>query len=172
MWLFKLFKKSKYSNELEKPEVQAEALARSIEVRQNEAVLRRLRHELKVQEQRVQIEEAKSYLNALRGTDEPESSGGIEDKLLEVLLTKVLGGNSQNQQPGLAEFLNKGQSPPNEINLTDDEIRNTLKDVPKHYLKMAKKMNDEQLKNVIKTQGNFSDDTLKRALNILRNEKL
>jgi len=169
--LFNIFAKKRYNNAFEKQETQADALIRSIEVRKNDAELRRLRHELKVAQQRTEIEEAKQYLNEMRGMDDGEDAhtSGIEEKLLEMILLKVLA--PQNQQPAASQ--NIPQTPDSDaITLTDDEIRATISEVPKHYLKLAKGMPDEQLKQIVKQRGNFSEDTLNRALHIIRNEKI
>jgi hypothetical protein len=171
MWFFNLFKK-KREYPLENSEVSAEALNRSIEVRQNEKEIRALQHRYKVLAQEKRIAELQADISDLKGLFEeeegPEEGGGIADTLLTQLISRVL--TPQNQQ----QTLNSIELPPQQIKkaLTDDEIRTTLKALPKHYRKIAKNMSDEQLINVAKSQMNLDDDTTKRALNIFRNEKI
>jgi len=170
MGLFSLFKRRKYASSLEDEDTRQEALRRSIETRQQQAELRRLQHELKTNDIKAQIEETRALISAMRGGDDEEKTGGIEETLLTALITKALG-TSQNQNNS---FSNLGTSPPisEQVSLSDEEIRETLKKIPKQYLKLAKTMPDNAVIGVIKQQGNFTDDTIARSLRILRNEKI
>lgn len=168
MRLFSFLKRKKYANSLENESVQAEAFARSLEVRKNEAELRRLRHDLKVAQQRAEIEETKAYLNHLRDDDdEAEAPSGIEEQFLGLLMNNFLKG-SQSQQANNSP----GNSPPESIDLPDEEIRNLIATIPKSQRKFGKALSDEQLKNIAKSRGNFTEKTLNRAVEIFRNEKI
>ena len=161
---------------------------RALQVRQNNAVLSQLNHDLKVEEQRARIAALQAEVAQFRGTSEP--GGSIEDKLLAIILDKVIsspraeGGavaswdNSSSPSPTIINSpILAAQAPPappetpptpSENNLSDDNIRALLKEVPPMYLKMAKNMPADTIKGFLRSQGNFSEDTLNRAINIIK----
>lgn len=89
-----------------------------------------------------------------------EGEGNDDDAVFMSLLSGVFnrGGNGESSPVAL---------PPNveKIHLSDDEITNLLKTVPKPALKAAKMMSRESIASFIRQKiGDLDDDTMNRAL--------
>ena len=148
-------------------EIRAQAVARSLETRRNMAEIKRLNHQARVLEQQQEIMRLKADLDDYTTFDDDNDTGGggIEDKLLSVLLEKILtgGGVSNTQKTEISQTPFSAK-----ISLSDDEIRAAIDKLPKAYQKIGKKLSDEKLKEIILKQGDFDDDTIIRALKIFR----
>lgn len=137
--------------------------------RQMLAEIKRLEHETRVLQQKQEIARLEQEIAELKGEDDDEEEEGETDNIfLNTILQKFL--NPQAQQGSVSSVSGEVLDiPPMQgVTLTDEQITATLKSLPAKYLKMARFMPDETLKGVISKQGNFSEDTIARAIKQIR----
>jgi hypothetical protein len=100
--------------------------------------------------------------------DEEETDG--DNEMLSNLLGGILTKSKENPpaaQTTLTQTPFKESAQP--VNFSDEEIKGALSTIKPKYLKMAKLMNDEQIKAFIKTKYPFlNDETLNRGLTIFK----
>jgi hypothetical protein len=182
MSLFSWFKKKRDSGAAafdKMPENQKEAYEHSLEVRRNEAELRRLRHQVKVEEQRLQIADLRAQLDEYRPDDDNEnaSTGGLspENMLMTIIANaltspKAPGASAEfSQNPPILTDERSGGAPGAE--LTDEQIKEIINKLPKNQVKIARSMPDPIIKDYLKKNFPYDDSTINRAILILK-EKL
>jgi hypothetical protein len=171
-----LFKRKKArGNSFQDAEVQAEAAKRSLEIREINHNIRLAEHERELAKARYNLkrtqDDIRFYNEEQNGDDEEEKSP--LDGMLTMLLMKAFGVNVGMPQ--------QVTNPPLTINtpinstvamLSDDEIRQQIAAIPKQYRKIGKNMPDTTLQSFLKKQTAFDDDTITRAIQIFRTEKL
>lgn len=122
---------------------------------------KRMQQEIALMREQSRLEEARSDLEDMRsrmyGDDDEEEE---DDSLTKMLLPILMAGKQQPQQQ---------QTTPVQVNLTDDEIKNIIAQVPKKYLKLAKKMDNSTIEKYIRMQQpNVSQDTINRAISMVK----
>lgn len=118
-----------------------------------------------------EIEQATQELQELRGDydDEEPSGSSVEDTLITTLLTKVLSGQQQTTSSQVSPTLTTSSVAPLGVEMSNEQLETIWGSLPKKQQKIAKDMDDEQLKQLIKGQiPNVNDDTLVRAIGIVR----
>ena len=136
--------------------------------RQTSADLRLLRakrksvlEQIEIEKANLELQKAKIELEDLKAElmedEDDEESGSTADAMITTLLTSVLAANKQPTAPIVEQ--------PQQTVLTDDDIKNIVHSIPEKYLKMARKMPEEQLRSIGKMQmPNLSDLDLNRAI--------
>jgi len=150
-------------------EEKEQALQRTLESRARESEIRHLNHLLRKKEQELEIARLNAELSEFEGQDEADEDTLNPNALIQTLLANALLSNRQglgvmNTPPVLAE-----PPHPDKI-LSDDEIRGSIKQIPKKYLKIGRGLPDEVLKTFIKKHAAVDDATTERALKIFREE--
>lgn len=135
------------------------------------AQIRRLEHEARVLEQKQEIKRLEKELAELNADDDDDDDEiDTENMLMNTLLTKFMNPHSIRDPNQGGEI---SPIPPmqvgGEISLSDQQIEQTLAGIPRSYLKMARNMPDDAIKAFINKQGNFSQETINRAITRLRN---
>lgn len=135
--------------------------------RQTSADLRLLRakrksvlEQIEIERANLELQKAKIELEDLKAElledDDDEESGSTADAMITTLLTSVLAANKQPTAPVVE---------PQQTSLSDEDIKNIVHSIPEKYLKMARKMPEEQLRSIGKMQmPNLSDLDLNRAI--------
>jgi hypothetical protein len=185
MKLFSIFRRKKRKEWT--PEEAEEAMKRSLELRQQQAEMRRAQFDLKMAE--IKSETAKTREMAADLLLPKGSSGSTEDKLLMMLLEKVLSQPKTTQSaagdgwdyvsptplpaaaapPFPPATPQTPQSTAAGSKLSNEEIKGLLAQVPQQYLSMAKNMPEKTIKDFLRGQaGNYDDDTLNRAVAIIK----
>lgn len=185
-----IFKKKSTRGGFTNPEIKRLSEERAREVKDIHGQLSEIRHKLKIEDKKRELEEEKQRLDAIRGLlpAEEEAAGGgfnAENLLMQILLPKLLG-NKNVSPPQSQEFSpaqNFGQKgvidhtiPPQEtapleskklsekVSLSDEEIERILDQLPKKVLKLAKNMPDPVLRAYIMKYGSFAEETIQRAI--------
>lgn len=123
-----------------------------------------LNSKLKQAELELKLREVEEHLNSFDENDEEDFP---EDKLnpdamLMLLLTNIFKNNQQPQQP-------TQQQPPLKNNLTDEQIREVIKNLPPRAIKIAKGLDDDTLRTyIINQMPNIDDESIKRGITALR----
>lgn len=138
------------------------------EVKRLKAEQRKLQAEMALERQKLEFEKQKFELESLRdelyGDDEEDEQEGSS---LDKMLVPILMGAFVKQPAPPVDSTPVASV--QKVQYTDDEIREILKQVPKHYIKLAQKMDDTTVRKFLYAQQpNVSDDTIERALKILR----
>lgn len=171
MALFKFLKKKSTRNRgFDDEETGEQAREFSLDKRRLNKELRELRHEKEKIKGDIEIQKLKAELDYLKGTDEEEEGSGSEDKMINMLMLKLLSGGSL-KNPSPAQEVTSTVSPPVLLNLSDEDLKKAIGEMPKKLLKIAKKMPDEIIKANILKYVNVDEDTLKRAVVLVRNFK-
>lgn len=140
----------------------------SEEDREASAELRSLRQQIKMEKERYQLEKARAELEDLRESLQPEDDGedggedSTEDALLKMLMTNAM------QQPQQLNTPPPSSQHTTEVSMSDAEILHVLKGVPKPQRVLLKTLPDKVLAPKIKQQFNVDDDTVQRALVLIR----
>lgn len=138
---------------------------------------RQLNAEMKYERQLKEIELLDEKINEIRErrlgdmyeSDEPE-----EDSPEKVLLMSILAPVLQNMMvPGAgsnSETTPSQQEPaPGMNNLTDEQILELIKKIPKSFLRLGKKLSNDELQTTIKMKfPGIDTNTLTRAVSIFR----
>jgi hypothetical protein len=165
MGLFGLVKKKRTPNHTfsdEDRQASAELRRYKSDLKKQELEIEKLKIDRKKLEMQAEIEDLKEELF---GEDEEDiSEARTPEDLLMPILMKVLSGGNQQE--------NVQNEPPQqqEINLSDEEIKEFLESQPKSYIKQAKKIPDSMLKKLIEQQVpvKLNEDTINRAIKIVK----
>jgi hypothetical protein len=125
------------------------------------------RLELEAEKQRIhyeyEIEKAKQDLEDLQANYEEDDEGGGEDDILKTLLATFI---TKQQQPAPAAPPAPAPTPQT---LEDQQIAQVWRSLSKDHQKIAKRMNDGQLKAIINANlPGISEDSLTRAVEYVR----
>jgi len=168
-WFSNIFgqKAQKRQRERDLSELQA---IQAQQTRQMTAQIRRLEHEARILEQKAEIKRLEKELADLQGGDEEEEDNdqSIDNMLINTLLSKFINLQANNHQGGEISQIQEIPTTSGEISLSDPQIDETIQAIPRKYLKMARIMPDDTLRGFINKQGNFSEETIKRAIAKLR----
>lgn len=134
-----------------------------------ELEIMRLKYERERLQLQAQIEDIKENLGYY--DDEPETLAN-PDNIITSLLTNII----QSQKIAPSQSFSAGESPPTKdiippsnSDLSDADIINILNKVPNKYLKIARKMNDNELSLFIKNYlPNIDDEKTKRIISFIR----
>ena len=164
-------------------EIKAEAEARSVECRQEQAKTRQIEHEFKMvkerDKQRALLEEIDYYKHK---DDEPEPEQNQLAQLIplimmlknaqspEDMLPLLTGQNTFTQTQPVAKSFNSTTPQVKVISLSDEQIKAELSTVPKKYLKIAKTLSPEMCKAYAHRHFDFDEPTIERAIEIIRGE--
>lgn len=100
--------------------------------------------------------------------DDDENPADNADGMITGLLTSVLANRQVSPPAGGVSQVSPLSNPP-ALHLDDNQIYQLWAEVPKPARKIAKTMSDEQLKAIMLNKvGNIDEDTLARALNIIK----
>lgn len=148
----------------------------SIETRRHKRELKKKDFELENLKKEMQLEKLRGELAIVRAEmDEVlgnDKSGGADEMLLN-LMQNIFNKQQQNNMPSNAGVLygemyspiKAAQAQPTEQELL--EIKNNM---PKNYLKMAKKASPEELQAfILKAIPHANSDTINKAIGILKN---
>lgn len=163
-WLKKLFHSREY-NEIDDIEQKINA-ERRLMLKQRLARLKNLREEEKLRQEEADLE---TELGEYEEDDEEEAQTMPEtpEALMMTLINSALAGKKSSSEK--QNTLVSSSSLPASPKISDEELKSLKTQIPKTYLKIAKKMNDEQLSNQIKKQiGEVDEETIKRAIKIIR----
>ena len=119
--------------------------------------------------------EARADLEALRDTLYPPTETTEESRWEQIIMGLLSGMNKSQPVAGSntstmqSEVIPPHSQEPATMSIDDEELRNILDTIPKKYIKMGKKMSDEQLTTYIKNHLPLADDdTVSRAIAIVR----
>ena len=142
---------------------------------------RRINEEIKEVERQIILADKELELQDARDRlseyyDEEEEPQQKEDDPLNSLLLGVLSGlknQNQNNPPLIQQPQTQLNTMPqlnSGIELSEQAIKVLLEDISPKYLKIARKMPDTDLKNLIKTQTpyNLSEETLNKAVILVK----
>lgn len=144
----------------------------SLELRRQKAEFSKKKNELDLELQRLEFEKRKAQLDAdiLEAKervaefydDDAEPTDDKTDALLTVLLSKILTPAPVAASP----------SPPTstmQSSLSDEQLREIIAQVPKQYLKAAKKMPEDTLKGIISARlPGLDTETMNRAVGMIK----
>lgn len=137
---------------------------RSAEIRKMKAERKRILEEIEIEKAKAELEMTKRELqDMLSESIEEESEGSMEDKIMLQLLSMAQIKQQQQQTPKEESLKEEPLQ-----HMTDEEIKTAISNIPKQYLKMAKAMPDGVLGSKIAELLPVDDDTIKRAILILR----
>jgi len=141
----------------------------SITLKAKERQLRRLKQKLEEREMQAQIEEMEEELYG--DDDEEEDNPSSLMQSPEALLMSIIANATlKNNQPATVQtpILNNNSDVAG-VKITDEEIREFKKKLPKAALKYFKNLTDEELEAQIKAKmPHIDDNTIDRAVIILR----
>jgi len=169
--MFKFLKtvKKAYSN----PEILEKAIERSNETRALNKEIRELKHKKELLKKEMELEELRQELEELKAQRMAsmiqEDEGSMEDKLLNLLMIKMLAGNSQRNS--LSELPSSIPTPqqPEGVSLSDEELNRVISQLPKKVLKIAKNLPDNAIRSYITKNFNWSEETIQRAIAKVKN---
>lgn len=167
-WIKNIFnKKSRRGNSFENEEIQAEALERSREIKDAQHQVRMAEHKRKLLRERQKLQEIQDEIASYNDDEYDEDSGSEENAMMKILSGALI--------PSIAAPLSASKITPEQNtqpSLSDDEIKAQLSQFPKDKLKQAKAMPDLILASYAKRNFAFDDDTIQRAIYILKNINL
>jgi len=186
MGLFNIFKKKDNRNNYTFGDTDREL---SAEIRKQKAEYNKARQELDLKlltlenkkkqiELEADIAEASQRLKEISGYDdeeeeEPETNNDFTS-IISAIPMLMQTFNNQNQTPN-SNTVSVVTTPPQPIkqelgvSLSDEELQNMYKQIPKTAKAIAKTMSDETLKNYLKGQiPNLDEDTINRAIALVR----
>jgi len=183
MGIFSYWIRKKRGNTYENPEIQEESMKHAEEMRQLRATQRSLQFRLRLKQAQDKIDDLQAELD--RYGPEPAAEPDFLQQIILSFLTSKLQETGQTDLLNIIPAFNHDEknnpavkvssslkSPPkaDKLDLSDEEIKKQLKSVDKKHLKLAKKFSDEIIKNYISKNFDYSEDTINRAIIILRNE--
>ena len=119
---------------------------------------------------RAEIQEMEQQLSEFDDEDEDSTSddGMNPDALMMGLFSSMITKNNSPANTGVTAPSSAAVQEV-KISYTDEQIREIKGQIPKAYLKMSKTFTDEQLSDfILKKYPNLDDDTIIRAVGILR----
>jgi len=159
--LFKSLTKSKNNNRIVYQFTEEDRL-KSADIRAKQA-------ELRIAELDLKLARLKAQQDRIGGNGDNMSA----DNMLTSLIMNAMA--LRNNAPPSQQKASVGMSilPPiqtvTEVNFTDEQINGILNNFPKWQLKIAKKMDDEQIGGYIRKEiPNISEASLKRGIELLR----
>ena len=165
-----LKRKKKWSSE---EDLRAEATFRAQETRLRMNELRALEHTKRVIEQQQEIARLKAEIADLDASDDDddEKDSGLGNQLLNIILARAAGTGQPNAFSQNA--LSSQSSPPtfqasSARSFSNEQIEEIISQIPKSYRKIARKMNDETLKQLIRSKFDADEDSVSRAVAIIR----
>lgn len=154
-------------------DLRAEATARAQETRLRAGELRALEHTKRVMEQQQEIARLKAEIADLDGSDDndDEKDDGLGNQLLNLILARAVGTGQTNAF--LQNAPNSTISPPvfqanSARSFNNEQIEEIISQIPKSYRKIARKMNDETLRQLIRSKFDADEDSISRAVAIIR----
>jgi hypothetical protein len=148
-------------------EEREEGSAAGVEVRRQRALQRRITQAEKSLEMEERIAEIEDKIASLSEGEE-EGAEGFDGLLKSILLKKLLGGVVPQESSVGASIA--PLPPPQTERLSDDAIKEKLSMLPRQYLKAARKLDDDTLRQLLKKNTTYDEDTIERALLLFRNE--
>ncbi len=137
--------------------------------KQNDIMAEELEHLQQMQRQeqmREKIDSFKEYFDRDRDDEPDDYEDDVPDEIEELA------------KGALATFIQKAQAKPEQqqaqqaikpATLSDVQIQNFLKSIPSKYLKIAKKMEDEELRTaIISYAPNIDSDSIQRTITQIR----
>jgi hypothetical protein len=186
MSLLSFFSKKKpRGNSFEDDEIRQRAIQHSKEIRELNAQIREAEHQASLEKARLILMRKQQAIQDYR--DEitpPEPEPGIIEQLQPYLplILSLLSGKQLNA-PELLNALNnspqqqhqaqlsppkKDDNSPGVAYISDEEIKQTIEQIPKKDLKMAKMFPDSVVKSYLQKHFSVDNETADRALTILR----
>lgn len=140
------------------------------EVIRQKSELARLQREIRRAELQYQLEERKAHLEDLRSElssdDDDEDRPDITQTLITAFLPLIAQNLLSKQQP--QAVTTSVEVTPSALHLTDEQLLEYKKQIPKQYLSIAKGLSSEQLRQVIEQKiGKIDDDTFSRTQEML-----
>lgn len=145
------------------------------------AAVRKANHALKMAEMNRKIREINNRIADEEEDLHPEPDQPAIDPMMIMLLGMLFKGQNTDQQFDLMQFipgLQQATAPKAPTmkqasviaEISDEEIREQLSKIPKNYVAIAKKLDPAIIRSYIKKNFSYSDDTIERAIAIIKNE--
>jgi len=164
MGFFDIFKKRKinYNFDEKDREISSEIRRKNAEIKQKEQELKlktiQLEQEIKQRELELKLAELESQFE--------EDSPDVEENNPDSMLMAMMAGIMQNKQQSP---ISENKPVVQELNLSEEQIKEMVDKIPKMYRKIANTWNDEQLTNFIKGQiPNISNNSISIAIQYIR----
>lgn len=140
----------------------------SLEIRQTRAEIKKLELEREAELARLEFQAQKLELEQeIAEMKGEEPNGDMNNIFMNGILSPVLQRLTNPQMPGGS---NKPPTMPGVVDLTTEQIKGFIEQVPKNYRKQAKNLDHLQLTNIIKGYiPNISDKSLNETISLLKN---
>jgi len=175
-----LFKRKEKAEKAEKYTFSDEDRESSLELRKIRAERKKVLEEIRLEKEKAQLKKVQLELEDFYADEEEEetpAASNMEDVLLMQLLQN-LGGNGQAQAaPGASPFAATHTNPPTEVqppaapvlqNMNDDEITAFINQFDRKQIRMARVMPENVLRTMISQRLPVDEDTINRAINIIK----
>lgn len=136
--------------------------------------IQRMEDDARILRARADREEArlKMEMSEYLGADDENDIGKLLIQFMPVLQKAFpqVFANLSNLSPLLGKQETTPVSNPVLVSYPDEELKEMRNKIPKHYLKVAKDLPDDKLKEIIKTNflSNADEDSLNRAVSLIR----
>jgi hypothetical protein len=168
-----VLKRARVPNHDFSEEEREEGSAAGVEARQAIARRKAMIRRLDDMEQTLQMEERLARLEGyigemMEGGEEEESSQGFDGLLQQILMKKLLAGGASGAPSGNVSI---PPAAPQTERLEDAAIKENIAQLPRTLLRSARKMPDETLRQYLKKNTVYDEDTITRAVQLFRSEK-
>jgi hypothetical protein len=149
----------------------------SADVRRAKAELKRMQYEKEKMIQQIELERTRAELRELQEElydydEETEVPVNTPETMLMQMLMNAFSTNNLNKDTTTTSTYTASDTDlnnNNKISMTDEQLMEMAKQIPKKYLVEARKMNDDMLINLLKSKlPNCDDDTINRAFNLIK----
>lgn len=150
-------------------EEREEGSAAGVEARRRKALQRRLddmERNLQMEERLAEMEE--HIANLSEAEEEGGEKEGFDGLLQQILVKKLLAGSVPSVPSGSSVI--PSQTPQTE-RLEDAAIKENITQLPRQVVKIARKMPDETLRQYLRKNTTYDEDTITRAIQLFRSEK-
>ena len=142
----------------------------SAELKAKQAEIESLKKEADLIEWKARIADLKAKFE---DDEEEEEQNPIEALLMQAILPKLLGTQTQSAPVGVIPPFPTTPNPTGaispEVTFSEENIRDMLNKFPKKYLQIAKKLNPEQLSGIIKAKLPYlSANSITKAIQIIK----
>jgi hypothetical protein len=163
---------SRNRKKTDSPQAESEDMA---ELRNFKAEIKRQELKMKLAEQQLEHKERMMDLQdriqemqeRMFGDDDDSGGGNVENMLMQFIMQK--GMQQQGSQP-----LNTQHTPPPTpaaVSISEEQLQEYWKSLPRIQRKMAKMASDEQIGALLRDKvKNIDDDSIKRAIELIRND--
>jgi len=140
--------------------------------RRRNSELKDLKHQIETMRVQREFEQEKADLEDLKDELYPEEEATEEtadQKILNLIMNLI------QKQPSISSLFSKNVNneptlePQNQVNFTNEQILSIIEKIPKKHFKQVKKLDDETLRKLIKSQvPTINQDSVERTLTVIR----